>query len=384
MTHNLDQLLKDLELDTGLEKVASEIVPNIDKELADMLVVKDERSLTKKAQLAGEAMAAELLEKFATEISKGNDEMVAAAPAATPVSEGTVAEVAEETIQKAIDSGVQQADQADTVYDSQKDNDMKKLAAAIMEKLAEGTEISADNNEMVATQAAADPTPSQGQPNEVLQAIVDKTVDAGATSNMVDADSVEKAAACQALTEAGMSFEDAVTLVKQAENALVAEDFEMQKRAALGELLEAGVDYDTAVDLVKEASDELEKVAYPTMADQRKEQAVAELSVLDKIKKGFKSANHSVQDAGHSLADNVAIAFNDGGAGLKGQALKNIMKNPITKAVGAAGLVGGGIYAAKKVMDHKKTAALGELLEAGVDYDTAVDLVKEAVASLEA
>jgi tetratricopeptide (TPR) repeat protein len=357
VNHNLDQLLKDLEIETGMEKVAA--APNVSQELADILGAKDEMSMTKKAQLEGEKLAQKLMEKFATEISNGNDLMVAEAPAATPIDPGTVAEVTQDTLQKAIDNGVQTADQADTVFDDQKDQNMNKLA----------TEITEQNAEMMATQAVADPTPSEGQPNEVLQAIIDKTVAAGGTSNNIDADAVEKAAACSALVEAGMDFESAVDLVKQAEVAIQADDFEMQKRAALGELLEAGIDYDQAVELVKEATE----------------------GIVDKAKKylpaaGLVAGVLAGEKLGGTLGAKLGVKAlaHDADALARGKPRGLVLDEELGANLGSIAGGAAGLYAGRKLkaVDHdfemQKRAALSELLEAGVDYDQAVELVKEA------
>jgi len=68
---------------------------------------------------------------------------------------------------------------------------------------------------------------------------------------------VEKAAAVSALCEAGMDFDTAVDLVKQAEEELHAEAWEQEKRACFDALIEQGVDFDQAVALIKQAEEDL-------------------------------------------------------------------------------------------------------------------------------
>lgn len=71
---------------------------------------------------------------------------------------------------------------------------------------------------------------------------------------------VEKAAAVNELIQSGYSFEDAVNLVKVAEEEVYAElngatDLHVKMASALEDLIGEGVDYDTAVDLVNSAAD---------------------------------------------------------------------------------------------------------------------------------
>lgn len=66
----------------------------------------------------------------------------------------------------------------------------------------------------------------------------------------------EKAAAVSALCDAGMDFETAVDLVKQAEEEILSEAWEQEKRACLDLLINEGVDFDQAVSLIKQAEEE--------------------------------------------------------------------------------------------------------------------------------
>jgi hypothetical protein len=71
----------------------------------------------------------------------------------------------------------------------------------------------------------------------------------------------EKAAAVSALCDAGMDFETAVDLVKQAEEELLAEAWEQEKRACFDQLVAEGVDFDQAIALIKQAEEDLIKQA---------------------------------------------------------------------------------------------------------------------------
>lgn len=180
---------------------------------------------------------------------------------------------------------------------SEKEEDMDKKAnlvdiiSAMLEKSAfEGDEntqngvpggvvpnkIQVDNAANVAYQdATIGVTPGTngnndgGTVNQIMDAIVAKAQSAGGIGeNQVPGGTsfsgaeaqdpnVEKTAAVVALVEAGIDFDSAVDLVKQAEAEINAEAFEVEKKAAFGALIEAGVDFDTAVTLVKEACETL-------------------------------------------------------------------------------------------------------------------------------
>jgi len=67
-------------------------------------------------------------------------------------------------------------------------------------------------------------------------------------------DNIEKVAAVATLIDNGIDFEDAVIMVKQAEESILADEAEMIKRAAVNEMCQAGYSIEDAVYLVKQAS----------------------------------------------------------------------------------------------------------------------------------
>lgn len=67
-------------------------------------------------------------------------------------------------------------------------------------------------------------------------------------------DNIEKVAAVATLIDNGIDFEDAVIMVKQAEQSILADEAEMVKRAAVNEMCAAGYSIEDAVYLVKQAS----------------------------------------------------------------------------------------------------------------------------------
>lgn len=70
-------------------------------------------------------------------------------------------------------------------------------------------------------------------------------------------DEHEKAAAVACLVDYGVNFEDAVNLVKQAEEEMAHETIEMAKVAAVNELMGAGVDFDRAIAMIQGSARQL-------------------------------------------------------------------------------------------------------------------------------
>lgn len=67
-------------------------------------------------------------------------------------------------------------------------------------------------------------------------------------------DNIEKVAAVATLIDNGINFEDAVIMVKQAEESILADEHEIIKRAAVNEMCQAGYSIEDAVYLVKQAT----------------------------------------------------------------------------------------------------------------------------------
>lgn len=512
--NNLDQLLADLQKDTGMEKAASATqtvpTPDISLDLAGLLEKRAGIDLIKKAQEEGEALAKELLAQLgqansqATELAPPSVEPQTVAPV-IPTPEGTLNQVSDQLVQTAVAEGATSDDLVDPVIDqekiaalndllnsgfdfdtavelvkqasqasqtSNKETEMKKLAELIMEKLAEEGAVEAmvaegavpnlatqNNLQNVAQQdATTQPTPGgEGTVNRILTAIVENAAAQGVGTDDVPAaigmgqpaapeaevddadDEVEKAAAVSALVEAGLDFESAVGLVKQAETELAAEGLEIEKAAAMDELLAAGVDFDSAAALVKQAEKEIttknaigahlrslgrgavEGVVgglggaavggllgmaagnpelgalagytlggsaggiHGALASQRKslqkaydhkigEEKRAAMTELLAVGVDFDSAVDLIKQAGTKLLEDKSTRLDK---------VKRLVKKPaVLGGLAAAGALGAAGLVLKKKRDNEKQAALGELLAAGVDFDSAVELVKEAAESL--
>ncbi len=266
-----------------------------------------------------------------------------------------------------------------------------------------------------------------GTVNQIMDAIVAKAQGAGGIGeNQVPGGTpfsgaeaqdpnVEKTAAVVALVESGVDFDTAVDLVKQAEYEINEEVMNIEKKAAFDALIEEGVDFDTATDLVKEAAgkaglvDKARKAytSFATKANSKIQKATGASS--------WKGLGSKISDKAQSAAVGPKARLADEAADLKtsikalrtgklesgdfyaqrglkkgyqGQhldkdvsgisrmsTLGHIARNRIAQGVagtGAAAGAGAAYYA------HQKKAAFDALVEEGVDFDTATDLVKQA------
>ena len=257
------------------------------------------------------------------------------------------------------------------------------LAQSLLEKLASAGDMSTtngvfpgalpnkaqiDNAQRTAEQdAIVAPTPTKnsmgnggGSVNQIFDAIVAKAMGQGAVAHdqitqtgiaasegAVEAhavpngvpstsDAVEKVAAVSALVNSGFDFDQAVSMVKAAEEEIKQEEAVQVKQAAMNELLDAGVDFALAAALVKQAG-------------------------LPAIPTTVKIVKPGILDAAKSYVGAHKGAIAGGVAG---------------------GYVAGrldGTRARDRAAAHaqEKQAALNGLMEAGMDFDTAAALVAE-------
>jgi hypothetical protein len=184
----------------------------------------------------------------------------------------------------------------------------------------------------------------------------------------------EKAAAVSALVESGYDFEESVNLVKAASDELDFEHDQHIKQAALNELIDSGVDYDYAVEMVKEASvggmaTRLGRKAGVAAGRGRQAASNAVLNART-YPNGVKGM---ASDAGKRLAADAKDVPGQvrGLATAPRMAAQGLGRNTAVRTAAGAAVVGGGAYA----LGREKKAAVDGLIEAGVDFDTAVDLV---------
>jgi hypothetical protein len=315
---NLSQLLDSLEK-SAAEIKAPETKetdkPKVSKELDEVLSKEAAEVNAVRAFEDGEKLAREILEKLATDaISEApSDKSAESQPETKPVEAPVTQEKTAETKQEEVKPSEQTKEAAvQPVAEEKKENkeeDMnkqaqdkgKELAAVILEKLsssigssqngptvvnsvgAPANKLNQDAATLVAQHdARIGPTPSRnGTINQILDAIVAKARSGGAidTNEMASgqshagaeskdpamgtpsmppsADVVEKTSAVSALVEAGLSWEDAVDLVKAAAVEIEEEEFGQTKLAAVEELMSKGIDFDSAVTAVQEAAKEL-------------------------------------------------------------------------------------------------------------------------------
>lgn len=296
---------------------------------------------------------------------------------------------------------------------------LKKLAEIVVSDNggAEEDMVNAPTAEMVAMDDAKvkpQPGTTEGAGN-LVQAIMASAeeaasdtgsgVEVGDGDDMAEPeeDQVTKAAALDNLMSAGFSFEEAADMVKAASDAVeaeaVAEYSDMDKAAAVGQLMAQGIDFADAVELVKQAA--------PTKA-LAAEARKAFKGVAKKVSKGSTAAHQAVVDggaamgigagkAGQRVMDAGKAVFDKGhkrtglAIGHVGNAVQRAGKamydHPRTTVGAAAGALAAGGAGAAYAAGHKKkaeytdmdkAAAVGMLMDQGIDFDTAVAAVQEA------
>lgn len=180
--------------------------------------------MNKQAQEQGMALADLLignLVKQANEVVTASDQMVAeqmAQQAATPREGATVTDTLKQLIIQGVQNGAATEELSENVGPDY---------ATVADALA---------------QAGKTPTSPPATANGIAMGSVGEVEQ--------EAEEVEKAAAVSALVNEGISFDDAVYLVKEAEEAIAGDTIEMAKVAAASELIGAGFSLDDAVALV--------------------------------------------------------------------------------------------------------------------------------------
>lgn len=434
MSLNIDTLLADLE-QHQFEKKAS-VKPaeelGVSDEVKKVLTKQAGLNVTDAAMSQGEALARKMLEKSANEIIQ-NDAVMQAEQAATaqPAPEGDAEGVLQGLVSTALGQGATTEDRVDPQVDESpapvaatQEEEMAKqaseqgalLAEALLMKVAEQlgeapvvNNIQADQALTVAQKEQVIAPAPEGTANQILQAIVANAQATGAGSdNALDAvvaqegaaqtaepaeltagDEVEKAAAVSALVGEGIDFADAVELVKQAEFELMAEaSDEFEKAAAVSALVGEGIGFGDAVELVKQAEQEMLKEA--GIADLAGRAAKAVRGAGARVGDFAETAAIKGMYAGDkvkALASQAADSAKDIKFGIKGreesfirQGVRGLAGNRLVQG-GAAGVaLGGAGYAAKRYQEKK--AAFDALVDAGVDYEEAAVLVKQAEAQV--
>lgn len=197
---------------------------------------------------------------------------------------------------------------------------------------------------------------------------------------------VEKVAALVHLVDNGVDFDSAVTLIKQAEQEIVADSYEQEKVAAVNDLMGHGYDIETAVALVKQAM--VTRVRLPGNVGQAG--ALAKeygQNIAGAAKEGFRRAKNFATEGGrqvmspvesHRLAKEIAALESAGGG--KYEYAKSYLNSVAPGlAVGAAGVggVGAAGYGGYKAMSHdKKASAIEGLVLAGYSVEQALNILE--------
>lgn len=189
-----------------------------------------------------------------------------------------------------------------------------------------------------------------------------------------DDDEVEKTAALITLVDNGVDFDTAVSLIKQAEEEILADEYENVKQAAVAGLIEEGMDIESAITLVKQAM-----YAEEAMAKQAN-------AFTEGAKKYAGKAKEAIQHGWTATKANAAAAkasanqlWQGGAEGARKQALKDLATNPVVYGSAGALAAGGG---AAYYMNKK--AEIAALMDEGFSATEAVALVKEAEGKMEA
>ena len=293
---SLDSLLNSIvngEQETGLNKEASEANVSAADELQNLLN-------TKVSDSAGEQ----------TEMSK-----VAAVNTGKQIADGILnmlTKQAENMVQYDINQMEQQHDQRIDQNPVQ-GKTVAEMAKAIMDRAASNGGAAAP--ERTAQEVAAE---GRAQDPDLAADPSDLSKQASEAVGLLIAD--------------GASFDEAVALVKQAQEELVGNYLEMEKAAAVDQLVSEGYDFEDAAILVK--------------------QAAAELYGEDDIEFEKSAAVDQLVSEGYDFDDAVELV----------------------KQASAE------LYGEEEYSEIEKSAAVNQLVSEGIDFETAAELVKEAAA----
>lgn len=218
---------------------------------------------------------------------------------------------------------------------------------------------------------------------------------------------VEKTAALVHLVDNGIDFDTAVNLIKQAEYQIYAEEDQQIKVAAVNELMSRGYDIEDAVALVKQAdrAGSVPGVRTRPMKEEKAKQkqlanaiarnregqaykngvALADRAEADALLSAKRREASAADSAANSLTSNFewhpSKAYNNARleAALAGNTMGKVkafgrhLGPQAALGLGAAGLVGGGIYAATH---DKKASAIEGLVLAGYSVEQALQLLE--------
>lgn len=312
---------KDDEQTKEAQAAGAELANAVMQKVASLQISTKETQMNKQASDAGKALADALLVKLA---NAGDQTTVAGIPAGVAPNKNQIdnAQLVAEH-----DSYIKPLPTGNGITNS---GSINQIFDAIVADVQGQGAVSYDG-----TDPGGAITPNEGAAEQL------------ATPNQVDTVGVEKTAAVMSLVNSGIDFDSAVDMVKAAADEIEAEEAEQVKQAAFADLLGRGVDFDLAVALVKSAGAAGEAVA---------------------------GAKKWLQNEGVKAsvgAENVMFGARNLDKGIAGRGVKQLATNRLVQGGAAAGALAGGAALA-----HQKQAAVSALCDAGVDFDSAVELVQ--------
>lgn len=428
----LEQLLASLDTPTGMEKVASikddGVKPALSDEITAVLTKSASEDMTKQAFAEGEKAAKELLSQL-----QGNPMNKQAQLAGKDLANSILTKLAEE-----LGQGTPAAATSPPVNQIQAENAQMEAESAakilptpegnvnqILEQIVQRAQAEGAGVDNIATEHGATGIPEETDDEVEKAAAVTTLVGSGydfdTAINLVkqaafaiaqEEDAIEKSAAINNLMAQGYDFDAAVNYVQAVES-------EWTKQAAMENLMSQGYDFDTAVELVKEAgakelweganrggkvvSDSIRGAVggvrdhslglynaakngmggqYLLSAGEAGVDAVKGQAAMagGKIKAGYAATvreGKDFKDTIKTLATNK-MDGNDLGKGGRGRTAAYLAKNNIARGLAGAGVVGGGAAGYAAYRSHEKKSALEALLSNGIDFDSAVNMVKQA------
>lgn len=353
--HEKEEDKKEAEAKKDVSKAKSDIEKSEEdfaslKKMNEKEEAKDKKEQTKEASAAGADFANEIMQKVAslqitTTQTKENEMNKQASDAGKALADALLEKLAnagDQTTVAGIPDGVapnkNQIDNAQLV--AEQDVTIKPMPGA-------GGSINQIFDSIVAD-ALGQGAASFDQVHTQGVSAQEGAAEAQGTPNQVYTVGVEKTAAVMSLVNSGVDFDSAVDMVKAAAEQIEAEEAEQVKQAAFADLVGRGVDFELAAALVKSAG------------------AVGNAAA---------GAKKWLQNEGVKAsvgAENVAFGARNLDKGIAARGLKQLAGNRLVQGGAAATAVGGAGYA----LGREKQAAVSALCEAGVDFDSAVDLVQ--------
>lgn len=362
-----------------------EKMKNAEKDTEDS---KKEDDRVKEAQLQGAALAQEIMQKAASaqittnkEDSQMNKSAAVAGKALADSLLQKLAAAGDFTTTNGIPAGVvpnkAQVDNAQSVAE----HDVRVQPTPTADAKGDnGGSINQIFDAIIADAMSAGAATPDELPHQSLSSAEGAT-EAHSAPNAVEAEGVgeevEKAAAVSALVNSGFDFTSAVEMVKAAAEELAAEHSTQVKQAALSQLIDAGVDYSLAIAMVKQAGvGSVARRAGAFVKDKAETAAIHGMYAADKVRA---AAPHVASDArafGQAARHAVTGKDSVGASVSRMGALRRAAGTGTGMAAGvaAAGAVGAGAHHA---LSREKKAAVDGLINAGVDFDSAVALVND-------